>query len=220
MNFQKLYDFLEELQKNNHKTWMDNNRSYYHEVRDWYIGWLDDMNIELAKIDPDYTDTPGKKAINRINNNLMFHPDKPTYKDHFGAGLDQETKQGDFYIHLGVNESFIAGGYYHPSNKILKSIRDAIDYDGEKLLKILNKKSFKQTFGGLMKDPDKLKSGPKGYSQDHPYIELLKHKSFAVQNNLSKKEVLSDQFPEKIITVYKEMLPFRRYLNKAVSISV
>ena len=79
-------------------------------VRDTFIGWLDQMNDKLAKIDPNYTQTSGRKSINRINNNLMFHPDKPIYKDHFGAGLDQVTKMGDFYIHLGISESFIAGG--------------------------------------------------------------------------------------------------------------
>ena len=115
----------------------------YHEVRDFYIEWLDKMNVKLAEIDPNYFDTPGKKAINRINNNLMFHPNKPIYKDHFGAGLDQESKQGDFYIHLGTSESFIGGGYWHPSSKILKSIRQAIDYNGEELKKILKKYALK-----------------------------------------------------------------------------
>lgn len=219
MSFHKLYTFLRELQKNNSKDWMDANRSYYHEVRDWYIGWLDQMNLKLAEIDNEYTDTPGKKAINRINNNLMFHPEKPTYKDHFGAGLDQESKQGDFYIHLGTSESFIAGGYYHPSNKILKSIRDAIDYDGEEFKKILHKKSFKETFGDLMEDDDKLKTAPQGYSQDHRHIELLRYKSFAVQHDVTQKEVIHDDFQEKVIEIYKEMLPFRRYLNRAVSVS-
>ena len=71
------------------------------EVRDFYIAWLDAMNEELAAIDTDYFDTPGKKAINRINNNLMFQPSRPVYKNHFGAGLDQISKQGDFYIHIG-----------------------------------------------------------------------------------------------------------------------
>tara|TARA_R100001369_G_scaffold31558_1_gene55975 strand:+ start:3582 stop:3938 length:357 start_codon:yes stop_codon:yes gene_type:complete len=107
MDFKNLYQFLRKLKKNNNKEWMDEHRGEYHTVRDSYIDWLNQMNIKLASIDPDYTPTNGKKAINRINNNLMFHPNKPVYKDHFGAGLDQESKQGDFYIHLGVNESFI-----------------------------------------------------------------------------------------------------------------
>ena len=196
---------------------MDENRDEYHSVRDSYIDWLNQMDIKLAAIDPDYTPTHGKKAINRINNNLMFHPNKPVYKDHFGAGLDQESKQGDFYIHLGVNESFIGGGYWHPSSKILKSIRAAIDYNGEDLKTILNKKSFKTTFGDMIID-DPLKTAPKGYSQDHKHIDLLRRKSFAVSHQFTQKEVMANDFDKKVIAIYKEMLPFRRYLNQAVTV--
>lgn len=217
MSFHKLYIFLRDLQENNNKEWMDENRSYYYEVKDWYIGWLNKMSNELAKVDQNYTPTTGKKAINRINNNLMFHPNKPIYKDHFGAGLDQLSKQGDFYIHLGTNESFIAGGYYKPKSDILSSIRDAIDYNGEELRKILDEKSFKKVFGGLI-DGDKLKTSPKGYPKDHPHIDLLQYKSFAVETRITQKEVMSDDFEDKVIHIYKEMLPFRRYLNKAVSV--
>ena len=217
MNFKKLYQFLRKLQKNNSKEWMDEHRDEYHAIRDAYIDWLNDMDIQLAAIDPDYTPTSGKKAINRINNNLMFHPNKPIYKDHFGAGLDQESKQGDFYIHLGVNESFIGGGYWHPSSKILKSIRAAIDYNGEDFKKILNKKSFKNMFGELIPD-DPLKTAPKGYSQDHKHIDLLRRKSFAVSCPLTQKEVIASGFEENVIEIYKEMLPFRRYLNQAVTV--
>ena len=218
MNFNELYDFLRDLESNNNKEWMDNNRKRYHKVRDQYIEWLDKMNKRLAAIDPDYFDTPGKKAVNRINNNLLYHPNRPIYKDHFGAGLDQRSKQGDFYIHLGTSESFIAGGYWKPGNKILKSIREAIDYNGEEFIKILNKKSFQDTFGGLIETEEKLSTAPKGFSQDHQFIDLLRHKTFAVEHRLTQKEVISENFEEKAITVYKEMLPFRRYLNQAVTV--
>ena len=218
MNFNELYDFLRDLESNNNKEWMDNNRKRYHKVRDQYIEWLDKMNKKLAAIDPDYFDTPGKKAVNRINNNLLYHPNRPIYKDHFGAGLDQRSKQGDFYIHLGTSESFIAGGYWKPGNKILKSIREAIDYNGEEFIKILNKKSFQDTFGGLIETEEKLSTAPKGFSQDHQFIDLLRHKTFAVEHRLTQKEVISENFEEKVITVYEEMLPFRRYLNQAVTV--
>ena len=218
MNFNELYDFLRDLESNNNKEWMDNNRKRYHKVRDQYIEWLDKMNKKLDAIDPDYFDTPGKIAVNRINNNLLYHPNRPIYKDHFGAGLDQRSKQGDFYIHLGISESFIAGGYWKPGNKILKSIREAIDYNGEEFIKILNKKSFQDTFGGLIETEEKLSTAPKGFSQDHQFIDLLRHKTFAVEHRLTQKEVISENFEEKLITVYEEMLPFRRYLNQAVTV--
>lgn len=217
MNFKNIYGFLEKLKRNNSKEWMDDNRKEYHTVRDNYIKWLDQLNIKLAQVDPNYYNTPGKKAINRINNNLMFHPNKPIYKDHLGAGLDQKTKQGDFYIEIGLTHNLLAGGYWRPKKGILQSIRQAIDYNGEELQAILNKPSFKKTFGGMWQD-DKLKTSPKGFSQDHRYINLLRYKTFAVEVTLSRKQILSHNFEEYLIEVYLEMLPFRRYLREAVSV--
>lgn len=217
MSFYSLYDFLRELEKNNSKEWMDDNRKRYHEVRDWFIGWLNEMDSKLGQVDSDYYATSGKKAINRINNNLMYHPEKPIYKDHFGAGLDKAPQTGDFYIHLGTNESFIAGGFYRPPSKILRSIRDAIDYNGADFKKIITKTSFKNKFGGLM-DDEMLKTSPKGFSKDHEHIDLLRHKSFAVRFDITQKEVQHEDFQKIVIDVYQEMLPMRRYLNKAVTV--
>lgn len=220
MNFRKLYDFLRDLQKNNSKEWMDANRSYYHEVRDDYIAWLNELDRKLQQADAGYTQTDGRKAINRINNNLMFHPEKPIYKDHFGAGLDLggSGKQGDFYIHLGTDESFMAGGFYKPKKELLDSIRQAIDYNGAELKSLMNKKSFKDMFTGFMDDGEALKTSPKGYSQEHEHIDLLRMKSFAVQVDLTQKMVIETDFMQLCIDVYMEMKPFRDYLNQAVTV--
>ena len=218
MSFEGLYDFLEELQQNNSKEWMDAHRKRYLSLRNWYVNWLEQLNAKLAAVDDDYFYTSGKKAINRINNNLLFHPNKPVYKDHFGAGLDQKTKQGDFYIQLGVSESFIASGYWKPDSKLLNSIRQAIDYNGEELISIMEDKTFKDAFGGFIDTDHKLKTTPKGYSKTHPHIDLLRHKTFAVAAQLSREEVMHPDFDQKIVHLYKILLPFRRYLNKAVTV--
>jgi len=217
MDFNNLINFLTALQKNNSKEWMDANRKWYKEVRDDYIAWLDKMNSKLADIDDEYYDTPGKKGINRINNNLMFHPNKPIYKDHFGAGFDKRPNTGDFYVEVGIERSMFAGGLWRPDPKRLRSIRDAIDYNGEELMEILNKKSFKRFFGGLYEDV-KLTNAPKGFSNEHPHIDLLRNKTFAVAMEFSTDLVLKDNFQDYLIKVYKEMLPFRRYLNHAITV--
>ncbi len=217
MDFQNLITFLKKLQKNNNKEWMDANRKWYKEVRDDYIAWLDRVNAKLMAMDEEYYDTPGKKGINRINNNLMFHPNKPIYKDHFGAGFDKRPNTGDFYVEIGIERAMFAGGLWRPDPKRLRSIREAIDYDGEELKKILNKKSFKTLFGGLYED-EKLTNAPKGFPNDHPHIDLLRHKTFAVATDFSSKVVLDGGFEERLIETYQEMLPFRRYLNKAVTV--
>ncbi|MBT8305894.1 MAG: DUF2461 domain-containing protein [Maribacter sp.] len=217
MNFSNMIHFLNELNRNNSKEWMDKNRKWYKEIRDGYIAWLDELNNSLADIDEEYYPTLGRKGINRINNNLMFHPNKPIYKDHFGAGLDKRPNTGDFYIEIGIEKSMLAGGFWRPGAKTLRSIRDAIDYDGEELKKIINKKSFRKTFGKLVED-ERLKTAPKGYSYDHQHIDLLRNKTFAVIHSFDNEEIFKGDFNDKVLRVYKEMLPFRRYLNEAVTV--
>ncbi len=217
MDFKNQISFLKELQKNNSKEWMDANRKWYKEVRDDFILWLDGMNRRLAAIDDGYFDTPGKKGINRINNNLMFHPNKPVYKDHFGAGLDKRPNATDFYIEIGIGRCMFAGGLWRPDPQRLQSIREAIDYNGEELVEIINRPTFQKTFGGLYEDV-KLTNAPKGFSNAHPLIHLLRNKSFAVAHEFATAETMRTNFDEKLITVYLEMLPFRRYLNQAVTV--
>jgi uncharacterized protein (DUF2461 family) len=65
---------------------------------------------------------------------------------------------------------------------------------------------------------DSLKKAPKGFSNEHPHIHLLRNKTFAVMHPLTHKEILQSNFKEKVILVYMEMLPFRRYLNRAVTV--
>lgn len=193
---------------------MDANRKRYHELRNAFILWLDDLNSELEERDLQYYSTPGKRGINRINNNLMFHPNKPVYKDHFGAGLDKAPNSADFYIEVGLTHCMLAGGFWRPDPKTLRNIRDGIDYNGEELRGIINKKSFKNTFGDLYRD-ERLIKAPKGFSNDHIHIDLLKNKSFAVVREINQEDVLGPNYREMVLDTYFEMLPFRRYLNEA-----
>jgi len=216
MSFHQVFDFLRDLNQNNSKDWMDENRKRYEENRDFVIDWANNLMAKIGKADPDFKAVTGKKAISRINNNLMFHPDKPVYKDHFGVEMNLSGGPSGFYIQLGLNHNFIGGGIWSPSKDQLEKIRGAVDYNGEELQKIIDKKSFKDTFGKLS-EQDQLKTAPRDYSQDHKNIELLRRKRFAVMVDITQKDILSNNFDKKVVDQYKKMMPLGKYLNKAVS---
>ena len=48
MNFKELFDFLQRLQKNNNKEWMDANRKWYSSLRKEFISWLDELEYTMA----------------------------------------------------------------------------------------------------------------------------------------------------------------------------
>ncbi|MEL6354800.1 MAG: DUF2461 domain-containing protein [Cyanobacteria bacterium J06627_28] len=214
MSFHAAITFLRELNKNNSKEWMDEHRDEYEQTKAFLIGWIEALNKKLANVDDDYCVIPGKDALTRINNNLLYHSDLPTYKDHFGIALDSPKDNGSFYLHIGLNGSFIGGGYHRLASKILSNIRDTIADSGDQLQAIITQKSFAEFFT-VLEDADKLKTAPQGFSQDHEYIELLRLKSYTVKHSITQKEIMSDDFTDIVIDAYKKMRPFLDYLNKA-----
>ena len=110
MSFYQVLDFLRDLNKNNNKAWMDEHRGRYQEVRQFMLGWIENLDKRLQKIDPSYTPNPAKKAIRRINNNLVYKPNAPTYRDHFGAEMNKAKDKSSFYVHMSLKAVLSAVG--------------------------------------------------------------------------------------------------------------
>ncbi|NVK84242.1 MAG: DUF2461 domain-containing protein [Cytophagia bacterium] len=214
MSRKKVFEFLEDLSKNNSKEWMDRNRSKYEEVKGILIETFDPILEELKEMDPRIIQPSARKSISRINNNLMFHPDRPTYKDHMGLGFGYGKGLADFYVHLGVNEQLIAGGLWHPSADKLKLLRQEIDYEGNRLDQILNASEFADSL--ILYEEDMLKGSPKGYSSGHPHIHLLRMKSLAAFRPISRKDFYSDSFSDLVIESYKAVVPLLDFINTAI----
>lgn len=210
-----IFDFLESLVRNNSKEWMDENRKWYEASKAEVVEVFDPILNELKSLDPRIVQPAARKALNRINNNLMFHPDRPTYKDHFGVTFGYGKGLADFYIHLGVDELLIAGGLWHPPSDKLKKLRMEIDYEGDRLQQIMNADYFERFF--TLYQDDKLTNAPKGFEKDHPHIELLKMKSLAVFRPLSREDFYSDQFAEIVLDSYKAVVPMLEFINVAIT---
>ncbi|MEM9856053.1 MAG: DUF2461 domain-containing protein [Bacteroidota bacterium] len=215
MDKQKIFDFLNDLIQNNSKEWMDKNRSRYHEAKAIFIEEIDEIIRQVKLIDPEFIDITAKKSMMRINRNLVFSKDKTPYKNNFGASIIREDARSDFYIHISPNECFIAAGFYHPSNEILKLIRQEIDYEQERFLKIIENDQFVKAYGELLQE-DPLKTAPRGYSTDHPLIEYLRLKSYVVTCPLTSDQFLADDFVERALKLYKAATPLRKFLDTAL----
>lgn len=215
MGKQNIFKFLETLSANNSKEWMDKNRSWYEDTKREVVDLFDPILEEIKRVDPRIVQPNARRAISRINNNLMFHPDRPTYKDHFGVAFGYGKGLADFYVGLGVRETEIAGGLWHPDSDRLKKVRMEIDYEGDKLSKILSSEAFSKAFE-LYKQ-DTLKTTPKGYPKDHEHIELLRLKSLAAFRQITRKDVYSSHFSEMVVESYMSVVPLLDFINTAIT---
>ncbi len=220
-NLQFTLDFLEELGFNNSKTWFDENRKRYDQARANFEELVTDVIQQFAPVE-DLGKTTAKECIFRINRDVRFSKDKTPYKLNMGALIGnggRKTSERSYYLNLEPGNSFIAGGVYAPLPEHTKAIRAAIDANnGKKLTTIVNHADFKKYFGVM--EGDSLKSAPKGYSADHPAIELLKRKQFLAMHKLDDADVLKEDFAAHIIAVCKALKPFERYFNDITGASL
>ena len=215
---ESLLDFLKELGQNNNKEWFIENKPRYEVAKAEFEVFITQLFAEISIFDPSISHHKAKDCIFRIYRDVRFSKDKSPYKAHFGAHITSAAKKSDihtrsgYYIHIEPGASMLAGGAYMPQGDWLKNIRQEIDYNGQDLLNIINSKGFKDTFGHL--EGDKLVRLPKGYSDDNPYIELLKMKGFLVRNLLKDTELTKVDFSSKAANVFKELKPLSDFLNR------
>jgi uncharacterized protein (TIGR02453 family) len=209
-------DFLNTLRVNNNRDWFIKNRSFYLEAKDNFESFVQEIINQIIEFEPIMKGLEVKNCVYRINRDIRFSNDKSPYKTHFGAFLVRGGKKnGDkfagYYFHIEPGKSIVAGGAYMPLATWLNEIRERISDEPEKLIKIINSKSFIKYFGKI--DGEKLKKAPKGYPADHPNIDLLRFKSYLVVNEVSDEFVLSDGYLDHTMKIIKEMKPFNDFLN-------
>jgi uncharacterized protein (TIGR02453 family) len=210
-------DFLKELKKNNNREWFLENKPSYLEAKQNYEAFVKQILDKVIETEPIMKGLEVGSCTYRINRDIRFTNDKSPYKTHMGAfmvrgGKQNGDKHAGYYFHVEPgNNSMFAGGAYIPPAPWLAAIREKIDTRGKELVKILNNKELVEFFGTL--DGEKLKTPPRGYAKDHPYIELLKMKSFMVVRMITDKEIISDECYDIVSKAVKLTKPLNEFLN-------
>jgi uncharacterized protein (TIGR02453 family) len=146
----------------------DNSKSYWTAHKAVYDGAvlapMRELVEELA------AELGGEPKIFRPYRDIRFSNDKTPYKTHIGA-----TIGGFGYVHFDADGLGTGAGMWHLETPQLARYRAAVadDASGTRLEDII---------AGLEKADieihghDSLKSAPRGYSNDHPRVALLRHK--------------------------------------------
>lgn len=213
----QLLTFLTELADNNNKEWMDSHRSWYLEVREYFLTEVNELLKGLVAIEPGLETLSAKDCVFRQNRDIRFSPDKRPYKTNFAAYFAVGGKKSagpGYYVHVQPGASFLAGGIWMPPADVLKRIRQEIDYSGKELDDILKASVFKKHFQVM--NGEKLKTSPRDYPADHPYIDYLRFKSFEISKPLSDDQVNNGTYKEDALKAFKALKPFNDFLARAL----
>ncbi|MCK2212686.1 DUF2461 domain-containing protein [Actinomadura sp. ATCC 31491] len=156
--------FYEGLEADNSKSWFAQHKGLYEEaVRAPMLA----LAGELA---PEF----GPAHLFRPHRDVRFAKDKSPYKTHQGAFVERQPGIG-LYVEISAQGLFVAGGCYTQASDQVARYRAAVDEDlsGKPLTAVTEALTAAgHTLGG-----ERLKTRPRGFGDDHPRIELLRHKS-------------------------------------------
>ena len=200
---EKMLDFLAQLRDNNSLEWMHSHQPEYKAARAAFVSLVSDL---MEKMLPD---EPGLGLINpsdlvfRLNRDTRFSKDKSPYAPSFRAHISPEGRGmvpvGD-YLFVSPDQIFLGGGQIVSQGSSFEAVLAAPAFC-EKL-----------TLQG-----EKLKNVPRGYDKEHPYGELLKHKSWYVEYPVEKDLFLDrEAFLAEAVDVFRRIKPFNDFINKAL----
>jgi len=216
--------FLRELIANNRKEWFDANRHHYLEAKHEFDRFIDRLIVEIRLFDPTIGSITAKECVYRIYRDVRFSNDKTPYKNYFGAYIAQggrKSSLGGYYFHVEpanagfLNHSIWAGGIYCPDAPTLKTIRTEIYECTDEYKSIIQNNDFAGTF--QWDNGNILATAPKGFPKDFPDIDLIKRKDFTFFRNIDEQTLQSDRLLEESIRVFKLMLPFNKFMNRAIT---
>jgi uncharacterized protein (TIGR02453 family) len=220
MNFNNTLDFLKKLSRNNNREWFEKNKSRYLEIKDEFETFVTEVLHDMTAFDESLAGLNPKKLTFRIYRDVRFSKDKTPYKTNVSAGISPAGKgmgvPGYYFQIEPGNNSMVAAGMYQPSPENLAKIRQEIDYNGGRLVSVLQQKKFKKIFGELWNE-DRLKTMPKGYQAEHPHSDLLKLKSFMVLRTFTDAEVTDKRFQKALIDTMKTGKSLNDFLTEGLA---
>ena len=201
----RVFKFLKDINSNNNREWFNTNKQIYkrslEQIQNFTIDLVELMNLH---------DKIENYKIFRIYRDVRFSKNKTPYKNNFGISLVREKPQlrGGYYLHIKPSDSFSAVGFWKPEKSDLFRIRKEIELDGKEFADVISSKLITRRWGNLI--GDSLKTCPRGFSNDHEYISLLRRKSFLFKKNYTDDEIISKHF---IHNLYQDFLVTRTFLD-------
>lgn len=153
---------------------LDNSKAYWDDHRETYLRDVrGPMEALLTALEPEFG--PGK--VFRPYRDVRFAKDKTPYKTNCGGVIEKGRGGGAYYVQLSPEGLMTGGGSFHMAPDQLARYRASVGAHGVLLRKIVDK-LVKQ---GWELSGDVMKSKPRGFTDDHPHLDLLRHRSIYVR---------------------------------------
>jgi uncharacterized protein (TIGR02453 family) len=196
-------DFYDDLE-------LDNTKSFWAAHKEVYETAVRAPMVALtAALEEEF----GPAKVFRPYRDVRFAKDKTPYKDHQGAFVAAGPATG-WYVEVGSPGVRVGAGFYHAEPEHLAAIRAAIDDERrgaelERILAGLERRGWKRS-------GDQLRTAPRGWSSDHPRIDLLRHRSLSMGRSYGFDDLIHG--PALLKEVRRDWRAARPFVEWVVSV--
>lgn len=202
-------EFYDGLVADNSKAyWEDNRKSYEADVRA-------PMEALLAELSPEFGPGFGTGKVFRPYRDVRFARDKSPYKTHCGGVIEQGRGGGAYYVEVSSAGLRVGGGCFHLESDQLARFRQAVDTDVhgtalDKILSTLRKAGWTVT-------GEVLRTRPRGFAEDHPRLELLRHRSIYAVRAWEPDDTLHERSClDRVRRAWRQLRPFNEWARDHV----
>lgn len=208
--------FLADLAENNDRDWFTPRKEDYKRlVQAPMLELAAELNRSLARFAPEFCTDP-QKAVFRVYRDVRFGKDKRPYKTNIAAffwNAKVAKKSGPgLYLSISPEQVMIAGGLYSPGAPEALLLRQHIARHHERLRELLAAKALRRRFSEM--DTESLQRAPKGFSPDHPAIDLLTRKSWVLASTDDGDICLKPRFASSTAAAFESLTPFLQFLDE------
>lgn len=198
-------DFYEDLDADNSKEFWNAHRAIYES----------DVRAPMTALLAELADEFGAGKVFRPYRDVRFSKNKSPYKTHQGGYIPAAPSVG-WYVQIDAAGLLVAAGFYGGTAEQIAALRATIDNDqrGAELEKALRRLER----GGYEIGGDQLKTRPRGVSEEHPRLELMRYKSLTVSRKyVSPEWIASRETLERVRTDWRNYRPLVERLATATA---
>jgi uncharacterized protein (TIGR02453 family) len=130
----------------------------------------------------------------------------------------EKTSGAGYYFQVSPKGVVIAAGSYMPEKDQLAAIRHWLLENHVEFRTVLNKPAIRKTF--MVFEGEALTRPPKGFPPEHPAMDLIKCKQWALRTELPVEKSLEPAFAQTIIKHFKLLAPLVDALNTPIAASL
>lgn len=217
MNADIIFKFLRDIAVHNDREWFQANRNEWDDAKVEFENFMAAVIGRISIFDETVRHIRPQDCMYRIYRDIRFSSDKSPYKRHIGGYINSKGKKSahsGYYIHLEVDNCMLCSGSLCVTGEMLKALRRSVYDNMDEYRAIVEDKAFKKYFPTI--GFEHLKTAPKGYPKDYPYIDYLKCKDYSVCMPVPDHFFSEPDFLEKLDDIFKQMKRLNDFLNETI----